>query len=89
MGRKIKWKNSIYRRNKYKSDFQHYETISFGESIYCGKETIDDTEEDQSNLLKNIVELNEKSRPRIKESIDKKEILMKLHMIFMKGENIS
>ena len=32
---------------------------------------------DQSNLLRNIVEFNYKSRPRTIESKDKKEILMK------------
>ena len=42
---------------------------------------------DQSNLLKNISEFNNKSRPRIKEGKDKKEILMKVHMLFMKVKN--
>ena len=60
---------------------------SFGESIYPGKITTDEAEEDQSNLLKNIVEFNKKSRPRTKEYGDKKEILMKVHMLFMKDEN--
>ena len=33
---------------------------------------IDEAEEDQSNILKNIVEFNEESRTRTKESKDKK-----------------
>ena len=46
----------IYRTNKYKYDFQQRETIRyFGESIYAGKTTTDEAEEDQSNLLKNII----------------------------------
>ena len=60
---KIKRKELIYKANKYKYDFQQYETIrSFGESIYAGKITRDDAEEDQSNLFKNIVEFNEKNK---------------------------
>ena len=39
------------------------------------------------NYKKYIVEFNEKSRPRTKEGEDKKEILMKMHMIFMKDKN--
>ena len=34
---KITWKDLIYRANKYRYDFQQYETIrSFGENIYIG-----------------------------------------------------
>ena len=46
--------------------------VTFDESIYAGKITKDEAEEDQSNLLKNIVELNEKLRPKTKEGKDKK-----------------
>ena len=49
---KIKQKYLINKPNKYKYDFQQYETIrSFGESIYTGKINIDEAEMDQSNLL--------------------------------------
>ena len=37
---------------------------SFGASIYTGKINIDEAEVDQSNLLKNLVGFNKKSRPR-------------------------
>ena len=76
MEEKIKRKDLIYRANKQKYGFQQYETIrSFGESIYACKITTDEAEKDQSNLLKNIIELNEKSRPRTKEGKDRKENL--------------
>ena len=39
---------------------------SFGESIIDGKITISEADKDQSNLLENIVEFNNKSRPRTK-----------------------
>ena len=42
-----------------------FETIrSFGDNIYTGKITINETERDQSNLLENMVEFNDKSRTR-------------------------
>ena len=44
--------------------------VSFDESIYAGKITKDEAEVDQSNLLKYIVELNEKLRPKTKEGKD-------------------
>ena len=42
---------------------------------------------DQSNLLKNLVEFNNKSRPRTIEGKNKKRILTKVHMPFMMAEN--
>ena len=58
-----------------------------GESISARKITANEADEDQSNLLKAIVEFNEKSSPRTKEDKDKKEILTKGHILFMKDEN--
>ena len=73
--------------NEYKYDFQQYAMIrSFGESIYVGKINTDEAKMDQSYLLKNLVEFN-KSRPRTIEGKDKKEILMKVHMLLVKVEN--
>ena len=44
------------------------ETIrSVSESIYTGKARRVEAEKDQSNLLENMVEFNDKSRPRSKE----------------------
>ena len=69
-------------------DFQQYKTMrSFGESIYNRKAKIVESEEDQNNLLKNIVKFNNKSGPETKEGKDKKEILTKVYMLFMKVEN--
>ena len=61
---KNKRKNLICKVNKCKYDFQQYETIrSFGESIYTGKINTDKPEMDQGNLLKNLVEFNDRSSP--------------------------
>ena len=66
-----KWENKIkqkvlkYETNRYVYDFQQFETIRyFGDSIYTGKISIDEAEIDQTNLLDNIVDFNNKSRPR-------------------------
>ena len=70
---KIKREDLKYKTKNYIYDFQQYETIrSFGESIYTQNISIVETQEDQSNLLKNIVEFNNKSRPKNKEVEDKK-----------------
>ena len=45
---------------------------SFSESIYTGKTNIDEAEIDQSNLIKKLVQFNDKSRPRTAEGKDKK-----------------
>ena len=60
---------------------------SFGEITYSGKITVDEAEKDQNNLWKNVMEFNEKWRPRTKKGKNKKEILMQVYMLFMKGEN--
>ena len=54
--------------------FQQFETIrSFGDSIYNGTISIDETDMDQTNLLENIVNFCNKFRPRSKEDKDKKQ----------------
>ena len=85
---KIKRVDLKYKTKTYIYDFQQYETVrSFGESIYTQNISIVEAQENQSNLLKNIVEFNDKSRPKNKEVEDKKEILIKVHMLFMKVKN--
>ena len=44
---------------------------------------MDEAEMDQSNLLKNLVEFNNKSRLRTIKGKGNKEILMKLYTFFM------
>ena len=56
---KIEKKNLIYKTNKYKYDFQQYETTgSFGGNIYTGKISIDEAEIDQTSLLRKIIRFN-------------------------------
>ena len=57
----------------YIYNFHQYETIkSFDDSIYTRKSNMVEAEEDRSNISKNIVEFNDKSRPTSKEDKNKK-----------------
>ena len=80
---KDKWEDLKYTTKIYTYDFLQYETIrSFSESSYTSKASKVEARKDQSNLSKNIVEFNNKSKPKHKEGNVKKEILMKMHMLF-------
>ena len=48
---------------------------TFGENIYDGRTNIDQTEMDQGNLLKNIVEFRNRSRQRTTEVRIKKKLM--------------
>ena len=71
---KINRKDLIYRAGKYIYDFQQFETIrSFGDSIFIGKVNINEAEMDQTNLLENMVEFNDKSRSKKKKKEEKEK----------------
>ena len=71
MGYKIFW--DIRWDIRYKMGYKIFYIRSFGKNIYAGKTTTDEAGKDQRNLLKNTVEINEKSRPKTKEGKDKKK----------------
>ena len=60
---------------------------SFGESTYNHKVNVTEAEGDQSNLLNNIVEFNDKSKTRSKEGNNKKRHTYEVHMLFMRVGN--
>ena len=69
-------------------DFQLFETIrSFGDSIYHGKIQIQEAQKKQTNLLENIVNFSNKSRPRSKKVRIKNKILLIVYLLFMKAGN--
>ena len=81
-------KDLINKTNKYKPDFQQYETIrSFGDSIYNGKFSIYETDIDQSSLLNGLKDFNDRARSKTTEGKKKNKILIKVHMFFMNVEN--
>ena len=53
----------IYKTNKDPYDFRKFKTIrAFGESIYIGKITLEEADESQSDLLREIKNFNDKKR---------------------------
>ena len=65
--------NTIYNIYIYIYRLQQFEAIkSFGDNIYTGKIIIDEAERDQSDLLENMVEFDEKRRTKAKEGKDNK-----------------
>ena len=72
---KIKRKDLKYETNKHIHVYDFQQFWNFGDNIYTGKISIDEAKMDQSNLLGNMVEFNDKNRPK-KEENGKKEILL-------------
>ena len=67
-------KDLVYRTYKDKYDFLQYDTIRyFGDSIYNGKISIDETETDQSSLLNDLTDFYDRSRPKRAEAKNKKK----------------
>ena len=65
---KTKRKDLKYETKKYIYRFQQFETISsFDGNVYTSKINKNEAEMDQSNLLKNMVELDDKYRPTLTE----------------------
>ena len=83
-----KWEDKIKREDLkcktkiFTDDFYQYETISyFGDDIYTGKINVGEATMNQTNLLKDLIELNNKSNLTTKKGKIKKEILMKVRML--------
>ena len=74
---KIKWEDLKYRTKIFTYDFYQYETITyFGDDIYTGKINVDEAKMNQSNLLKDLIELiNKPNLTRKKGKIKKKRYL--------------
>ena len=63
---------------------EQFKTIkSFGNSIFRGKITIGEAYKKQSNLLGNIVELNNRVTPRVKTNKKNKVILLEMYMFYI------
>ena len=80
---KSRQKDLVYNTNKNIYDFQQYEArMSFGDSIYNDKISIDEADIDQTSSK----DFSYRSGPK-QEIVKIKKILTKLHMLFMKVEN--
>ena len=80
--------NMIYYLSKEPFDFNAFKTIrSFGENIYSGKITINEADQEQANLLKYILNFNNKARPKKRMTRKLNKMFLILQKIFMRVEN--
>ena len=79
---------NIYEVFKYVYNFRKFQTTrSFDDNIYNCKITINGADQKEDSLLNTILDFNNKSTEKSKVNKDKKGKLMKVSMVFMKGEN--
>ena len=68
----------VYRASEYTYNFRNFRTIrTFGRDIYEGKITLKEADEDQSNLLNDIRNFRDKTRPQNDKKKQEKEIVLK------------
>ena len=80
MKKKVNKNNIISNSSKGPFNFNAFKTIrSFGDSIYSGKITINEADQEQANLLGYTLNFNAKARPKNKDD--------KRNKIFMRVEN--
>ena len=77
----------VYDSGKYTYDFRMFNTIrTFGEDLYEGKITLEEADEDQSDLTDMINEFTKETRPRNSRKKQEKNPLQKACIIFSMQE---
>ena len=78
-----------YYSSKEPFNFKTSKTVrTVGENIYSGKITMEEIDEEQSNLIEYILSFNNKARPKNKgDKKNNKKIFLILQKIFMIAEN--
>ena len=77
----------VYDSGKYMYDFRMFNTIrTFGEDLYEGKITLEEADEDQSDLTDMINEFTKETRPRNSAKKQEKKPLQKACIIFSMQE---
>ena len=72
----VDWEKLVYQAGKYKYDFRKFNTIrTFGEDIHNEKITLEEADEDQSDLADRINEFTKKTRPKSDKKKQKREIV--------------
>ena len=72
---------------KYTYDFRTFNTIrTFGEDIYDGKITLEEADEDQTDLADKINEFTKEERPKNYDKKQEKKLLQKTCVIFLMQE---
>ena len=77
----------VYDSGKYTYDFRTFNTIrTFGEDIYEGKLTLQEADQDQSDLADQINNFIKETRPKNYDKKQDKKIVTKTYVIFSKQE---
>ena len=77
----------IYETDEYTYSFKNFQTIkTFGRDIYEGKITIKEADEYQADLLTEIMNFRKNTKPRSQEKNEKKKLLFKTCIIFLRVE---
>ena len=86
--KKLNRDNMIYYSSKEPFNFKTFKTIrSLGENIYGGKITVDEADEEQSDLIEDILNFNNKARPKNRDDKKSKKMFLILQKIFIMAEN--
>ena len=74
----------VYRAIKYTYNFRNFQTIkTSGRDIYGGKITLEEANTDQDNILRDIRNFNNKTRPQNYNKIQEKKVFLKnLYKLF-------
>ena len=77
----------VYRASEYPYNFRNFQTAStLGRDIYEGKITLEEANIDQDNLLRDIRNLNNKTRPQNDRKIQEKKVVLKNLCKFLRQE---
>ena len=78
----------IYYSSKKPFDFRMFKIIrSFGDDIYSSKITINEADQEQSDLIDYIIDFNNKTRPKNKDDKKTKTIFLIVHKVFTMVDN--
>ena len=88
--KKVGREKAIYRASEYTYIFKNFQTIKhFGRDIYNGEITLKEADKNQSNLLNEIRNFKERTKPQdISKNQGKEAVLINLYAIFEGREKV-
>ena len=87
--KKVNRKHMIYYSSKEPFDFRTFKTIrSFADDIYSGKTTINEADQEQTDLVEYILNFNNKARPKNKDYKNNKRNFLNTAKKFYEGREL-
>ena len=85
--KKVDREKLIFETNECTYSFKNFQTIkTFGQDIYEFKIMIEEADKHQTNLLVKIMNFRKNTKPRSQEKNEKKKLLLKSCIIFLRAE---